>query len=91
MTFVLVLMLWLAAFMGHARLCSTRYGLPALHPTGRHLARMMRLGLPLAALGLAMSAQGPVMGLLSWFAALSFAGLLAASLLALRSRMTNRP
>ncbi|WP_308718875.1 hypothetical protein [Komagataeibacter xylinus] len=91
MTFVLLLALWLGAFMNHAALWPARYGLPAPGPTGQRLARMLRLGLPTGALGLAVGVQGPVTGLLSWFAALSFAGLLAASLLALRGRMANRP
>ncbi|QHC36693.1 hypothetical protein [Komagataeibacter xylinus] len=91
MTFLFLVALWLAGFMGHAALWPMRYGLPARGPTGQRLARMMRLGLPLGALGLAVGVQGPVMGLLSWFAALSSGGLLAASLLALRSRQANRP
>ncbi|WP_130732466.1 hypothetical protein [Komagataeibacter xylinus] len=91
MTFVLLLALWLAAFMCHAVLWSARYRLPAPGPGGQRLARMMRSGLPLVALGLAVGVQGPVTGLLSWFAALSLGGLLAASLLAMRDRLTDRP
>lgn len=91
MTFVLLLALWLAAFMCHAALWPARYGLPTPGPTGQRLARMMRPGLPTGGLGLAVSIQGPIMGLLSWLAALSFAGLLAASLLAVGRRLANRP
>ncbi|AQU86107.1 hypothetical protein B0W47_00060 [Komagataeibacter nataicola] len=90
MTCLLLLALWLTAFMCHAALWPARYGLPAPGPTGQRRARMMRLLLPLIALGLAMGVQGPVVGLLSWFAALSFGGLLAAGLLALRGRRPDR-
>ncbi|GBQ46997.1 hypothetical protein ACM0P6_00930 [Komagataeibacter sucrofermentans] len=90
MTCLFLLALWVAAFMCHAALWPTRYGLPAFHPTGQRRARMMRLLLPLLALGLAVGVQGFVVGLLSWCAALSLGGLLAASLLALKGRQADR-
>ncbi|WP_019085892.1 hypothetical protein [Komagataeibacter europaeus] len=84
MTVVSLLVLWVIAFMCHAALWPARYGLPVLPSAAQSMMGVTRFILPVLALGLAVEGQGSVMGVLLWFAALSFGGLMAASLLVLR-------
>lgn len=74
----LLVLLWVGCLSCHAAMQPARYRLPGLSARYHIAMGLVRVGAPVLALGIAMTA-GVVTGLLLWCATFSIAGLLVAA------------